>query len=230
MSHALFLSVFVVAACGLIYELVAGALSSYLLGDSITQGGDSHDKGYVRIIRKTLTEKHADLNLEVIGAGISGNKVPDLQRRLEKDVIGKKPTLVVIYIGINDVWHWKLNGRGTTRQDFEAGLRDMIARCQAAGIRVVLASPSVVGEKRRGTNDLDQDLDAYAQISARVARDTGAAFVDLRTAFFDALAPRNKDDKDKGVLTSDGVHMLPAGDEVILESLAKGLTDALPAR
>ncbi len=37
MSHALFLSVFVVAACGLMYELVAGALSSYLLGDSITQ-------------------------------------------------------------------------------------------------------------------------------------------------------------------------------------------------
>jgi spermidine synthase len=30
-------SVFIVASCGLIYELVAGALSSYLLGDSITQ-------------------------------------------------------------------------------------------------------------------------------------------------------------------------------------------------
>jgi lysophospholipase L1-like esterase len=51
------------------------------LGDSITQGGDSHDKGYVRVIRKTLTEKHGDLGIEVIGAGISGNKVPDLQRR-----------------------------------------------------------------------------------------------------------------------------------------------------
>jgi spermidine synthase len=31
------LSVFVVATCGLVYELVAGALASYLLGDSITQ-------------------------------------------------------------------------------------------------------------------------------------------------------------------------------------------------
>jgi spermidine synthase len=37
MSRALFLSVFVVAACGLVYELIAGALSSYLLGDSVTQ-------------------------------------------------------------------------------------------------------------------------------------------------------------------------------------------------
>jgi spermidine synthase len=32
-----YLTVFVIAACGLGYELVAGALSSYLLGDSITQ-------------------------------------------------------------------------------------------------------------------------------------------------------------------------------------------------
>lgn len=33
----LFLSVFIVATCGLIYELVAGALASYLLGDSVKQ-------------------------------------------------------------------------------------------------------------------------------------------------------------------------------------------------
>jgi spermidine synthase len=37
MSRLLLLSVFVIATCGLIYELVAGALASYLLGDSITQ-------------------------------------------------------------------------------------------------------------------------------------------------------------------------------------------------
>jgi spermidine synthase len=37
MNHALLISVFVIASCGLIYELVAGALASYLLGDSVTQ-------------------------------------------------------------------------------------------------------------------------------------------------------------------------------------------------
>src|SRR5262245_17552642 len=34
---ALLVSVFVVAACGLVYELAAGALASYLLGDSVLQ-------------------------------------------------------------------------------------------------------------------------------------------------------------------------------------------------
>src|SRR4051794_23104775 len=33
----LFFSVLVIATCGLIYELIAGTLASYLLGDSITQ-------------------------------------------------------------------------------------------------------------------------------------------------------------------------------------------------
>lgn len=32
---ALLASVFVIAACGLLYELAAGALASYLLGDSV---------------------------------------------------------------------------------------------------------------------------------------------------------------------------------------------------
>ncbi|RYY77743.1 MAG: polyamine aminopropyltransferase, partial [Comamonadaceae bacterium] len=34
---ALLASVFVVAACGLVYELAAGALASYVLGDSVLQ-------------------------------------------------------------------------------------------------------------------------------------------------------------------------------------------------
>src|SRR5580765_4136133 len=33
----LFINVFVIATCGLIYELLAGTLSSYVLGDSVTQ-------------------------------------------------------------------------------------------------------------------------------------------------------------------------------------------------
>lgn len=37
MAVILFLSVFLIAACGLIYELIAGTLASYLLGDSVFQ-------------------------------------------------------------------------------------------------------------------------------------------------------------------------------------------------
>src|SRR5690242_16078204 len=36
MVFALLISVFVIASCGLVYELIAGTLASYLLGDSVT--------------------------------------------------------------------------------------------------------------------------------------------------------------------------------------------------
>src|SRR3989442_9992709 len=36
-TPVLFLNVLIVATCGLVYELLAGTLASYVLGDSITQ-------------------------------------------------------------------------------------------------------------------------------------------------------------------------------------------------
>ena len=119
------------------------------LGDSITQAG-AGPKGYITLIQNTIKEKHPDLGVEVIGAGISGNKVPDLQRRLEKDVLAKKPTLVVIYIGINDVWHGENDpSKGTPKDKFEAGLKEIIGKVKEAGGRVVLCTPTVIGEKKK---------------------------------------------------------------------------------
>ena len=190
------------------------------LGDSITQGGDSHDKGYVRLIRKTLTEKHADLGIEVIGAGISGNKVPDLQKRLEKDVLSKKPTLVVIYIGINDVWHGESDpAKGTSKENFEAGLKEIIGKIKDSGARVVLCTPTTIGEKKPGTNKLDAQLDEFSEIGRKVAKDTKSTPCDLRKAFQDYLTKNNADDKAQGVLTTDRVHLSDAGNKLVAETI-----------
>ena len=37
-------------------------------------------------------------------------------------MLNKKPSIVVIYIGINDVWHSQ-NGKGTPKDEFESGLK-----------------------------------------------------------------------------------------------------------
>lgn len=190
------------------------------LGDSITQAGASGPKGYVNVIKKELAEKHKDLDIEVVGAGISGNKVPDLQRRLEKDVIAKRPTLVVIYIGINDVWHGEKDpARGTTPEKYEAGLKEIIGKVKDAGARVVLCTPTVIGEKKTGTNNLDAKLDQYAKISRQVAKETGVPLCDLRNAFLDYLAKHNADDKERGVLTTDRVHLNEAGNKLVAETI-----------
>ena len=191
------------------------------LGDSITQAGAKPD-GYVTLVRKALTESHPDLELEVIGAGISGNRVPDLEKRLERDVLSKNPTVVVIYIGINDVWH-STRGKGTSKEDYEAGLKRIIKQITEGGARVIMATPTMIGEKSDGSNSLDKMLEEYAAISREVAKDTDSQLLDLREIFVDYLKAHNKDQKEKGVLTSDGVHLNPVGNEFIADAMLSAL-------
>jgi lysophospholipase L1-like esterase len=189
------------------------------LGDSITQGGVS-PKGYVTVIKNTLAEKHPDLGIEIIGAGISGNKVPNLQARVDKDVVAKKPTIVVIYIGINDVWHGEKDpARGTTPDKFATGLEEVIGKCTAAGARVVLCTPTVIGEKNDGSNGLDAKLDEYADISRATAKKLNLQLCDLRKAFVDHLKANNPENKEKGILTTDRVHLNEAGNRLVAETI-----------
>ena len=204
------------------------------LGDSITQGGGG-PKGYITLVKKGVDEKLPDASIECLNAGISGNKVPDLLRRLQKDVLDKKPTLVFIYIGINDVWHWqkKQDGTmagGTPKDKYEAGLKEIIGKIKDAGARVILCTPSVIGEKEPGTNDRDKMLDEYADISRAVAKDTGLPLLDLHKAFQDYEKANNKENKPSGVLTTDGVHLNDAGNRFVADQMlgALGIQAAAP--
>ena len=198
------------------------------LGDSITQGGAGKN-GYIWVIEQALAAQQAEKKIELVKAGISGNKVPDLQRRVEKDVISKKPTIVFIYIGINDVWHWD-SGKGTTKENFESGLLDVIKRIQDAGAMVVLATPSVIGEKTDGTNKHDGNLDAYADISRKIAKENNLVLCDLRKAFLDHLKENNKANKESGILTGDRVHLNAAGNKFVANCAAASIAEALAKR
>lgn len=191
------------------------------LGDSITQAG-ARPGGYVSLFRQAVDEQFGKGKVEVIGAGISGHKVPDCQKRLDRDVISKKPTLVMIYIGINDVWH-STNGRGTSKEDFESGLKDLIKRCTDAGSKVVLCTPSVIGEKTDGSNRLDKMLEEYSGISRGVAKAMDIQMLDLRKAFVSHLKEHNKGQKPHSILTTDGVHLNASGNKFVAKVMGEAV-------
>jgi isoamyl acetate esterase len=196
------------------------------LGDSITAAG-AGKKGYITFIKQALDERHKDLNVACLGAGVSGNKVPDLQKRVERDVIAKKPTLVVIYIGINDVWHGERDpARGTPKDRFAAGLKEVIGKITAAGARVVLCTPSVIGEKHDGSNKLDAQLDEYAAVSRGVARELKVPVCDLRKAFLEHLKKNNPENAEKGILTNDRVHLNEAGNRFVAAAMLRVIDPA----
>jgi lysophospholipase L1-like esterase len=70
------------------------------LEDSITQAG-----GYQAVMKKVFDRFYPQLTVEIVNAGISGHKSPDMSARLQRDVIDKKPTIVTVSCGVNDVWH-----------------------------------------------------------------------------------------------------------------------------
>jgi lysophospholipase L1-like esterase len=187
------------------------------LGDSITQQG-GQPEGWVTLVRQALAEAGRDGQVEIINAGISGNKVPDLLKRLDSDVLRHRPTLVVIYIGINDVWHSE-SGNGTPRDVYEAALMELLARIQAAGAKAVLCTPSVIGESKPGANRLDAMLHDYVDVSRGVAARAGTQLLDLHKAFRDHIAANNPTDAPNGILTRDGVHLNEAGDAFVARQM-----------
>src|SRR5438105_853207 len=118
-------------------------------GDSLTYlaGKDEPKKhvtkGYVRIVREKLQELHKDKNIEVDWVATGGHTVPDLLKRLDKDVLSKKPTIVVIQIGCNDA-------RRIPKETFTRGLEELIDRLERAHIQVVQCTLTSVGEKHDG--------------------------------------------------------------------------------
>lgn len=196
------------------------------LGDSITQAG-AGPTGYVSIFRDAINKARPNSGITVIGAGISGNRVPDLEARLDKDVLAKKPSVVVIYIGINDVWHTK-NGRGTPADKFEAGLKSLIKRCTDAGARVVLSTASVIGEKHDGSNELDKLLAEFCEISRKVAMETGTTLLDLNAAFNKYEKEYNVANQEQNVLTTDGVHLNDAGNRFVATRMLEAVGEITP--
>jgi lysophospholipase L1-like esterase len=187
-------------------------------GDSLTSlAGEERPKehitkGYVRIVRETLKAKHPDKGIEVDWVATSGHTVPDLLRRVDADVIAKKPTIVVIQIGCNDA-------RRIPKATFKSGLEQLIDKLQKAGIQVVQCSLTSVGEKHDGTNKDDPKLEEFAEVARDVAKAKHVPLNDLRKAFVAHWKKQNPDNKPSGVLTYDGNHFNQKGMEFVAQQM-----------
>ncbi len=183
-------------------------------GDSITQAGVQGD-GYIKLLKTEYDQNQFEFH----GAGIGGNKVYDLYLRLDKDVLAKDPDLVFVYIGINDVWHKVLTKTGTDYNKFLGFYEAIIVKLKTKGSQVVLCTPTVIGEKPHGLNDLDTELDKYAQGVRYLAQKYHLPLCDLRAAFMNYLEKNNTEHLEQGILTTDKVHLNAAGNRLVADTM-----------
>jgi lysophospholipase L1-like esterase len=189
-------------------------------GDSITEAAVK-PHGFITIDDSLLNPGSA-ANYELIGAGVSGNKVYDLYLRMEDDVISRSPDIVVIYVGVNDVWHKKM-GTGTDADKFERFYLALVKKFKSANIKVIVCTPATIGERFDNTNEQDGDMNHYSNIIRKIADDQHLTLVDLRSAFEEYEKLNNKNNLDRGLLTSDGVHLNDAGNLFVAKLMAQGI-------
>lgn len=191
-------------------------------GDSITQAGVNKG-GYIDRIQDFIKLHSLQEKYELAGAGIGGNKVYDLYLRLEEDVLAKDPQTVVIYVGINDVWHKTSSGTGTDLDKYEKFYVALIKRLQAKNIKVAVCTPSVIGEKKNNANPQDADLEKYSAVIRKLATTYNCTLIDLRAAFAQYEKGNNTEDKESGILTTDRVHLNEKGNQLVADEMIKAL-------
>lgn len=189
-------------------------------GDSITESGIKPG-GYIKRMDSLLALQGKSDLYELVGSGISGNKIYDLFLRLEEDVLSKNPDMVVMYIGVNDVWHKRNTGTGTDPDKFEKFYTAILKRLAVNNIKVVLCTPAVIGEKTDFSNEQDGDLNKYSNIIRGIADKNNLPLIDLRRVFLDYNLKNNPSNKESGILTTDRVHLNAKGNLLVAEEMLK---------
>jgi lysophospholipase L1-like esterase len=219
-NRLLWFSLFISAFVLMSYDVDQKKKKVIFFGDSITQAA-VQPRGYISQLDSMIKKEGLKNNYELIGSGISANKVYDLYLRLDDDVLAKSPDIVVIYIGVNDVWHKATHGTGTDYDKFGKFYEAIVKKLKAANIQPVLCTPAVIGEKTDNSNQQDGDLNLYSNWIRDFAKRNTLPLVDLRKTFIDYNLQNNKNNQEKGILTTDRVHLNNKGNEVVATEIWK---------
>tara|TARA_A100001015_G_scaffold95638_1_gene106295 strand:- start:1369 stop:2064 length:696 start_codon:yes stop_codon:yes gene_type:complete len=199
------------------------------LGDSITQQAEDFENGFISLLRQNLSQEEVKL----VGKGIGGDKVSNLLTRYKADVIDLNPDIVFIYIGINDVWHKYDFGTGSDIDLYERGLRTIISDIKLLGSKIVLCTPTVIGENTgdfvlgnqfkdvETMEKMNGDLDTFSEVIRKLSNEYETELLDLRKIFMDYLAENNINNDAAGILTTDGVHLNEQGNKLIADQMIK---------
>jgi len=203
-----------------------------LIGDSITDAGRRGTArpmgvGYARLLQGLQAAREPDKPVRMLNKGIGGDTIIDIESRWERDALRHRPDWLLLYTGINDL-NSRYGRRITVTPDiYRAGLARCLESARAArpdlGLVVVgpflLSRDDLAGSYR---HIVLQELPAYIDAAAAVARGLDARFVDLQAAMrplMDRLGNRALG----GNLGADTVHPSELGCLAIAEAVYAAL-------
>ncbi len=183
------------------------------LGDSVT-GVYYHTGGYrayPEMLEIALKQAVPNAHVKVINAGISGHSTNEGLARLDRDVLSKRPDLVTISFGLNDMSR-------VPEDQFRKNMDLLIERCQAAKSLVVLCTPnSVISTSSRPIEKLRK----YCEIIHAVGRERNIPVCDQFAA---GETLRSQDAWSWRLTLSDEIHPNLDGHKLMAEELCRTIT------
>jgi len=185
------------------------------LGDSITSQGCRDPLGYARLVTTGLQAN--GIQVELFAAGRSGNCSNDMLARVDRDVIEKKPDWLMVSCGVNDV-----NGgqEGVPLDKYIENVRAIVAKAQAASIRVMILTATMIGEDAR--SEKNRTLASYNDFLRELAVEKKCLLANLNAQMQDGVAKAEKAGrKAGGIFLRDELHMNAAGNILMATGVLK---------
>jgi lysophospholipase L1-like esterase len=157
-------------------------------GDSVTDAGrdrnDPHDmgSGYPRYASAMIADAYPDIEFEFVNLGISGHRTENLVARLQSDFVDVAPDMVVLLIGVNDVWHHFSHNIETTPEYFESNLRKILSTIkETMGAKLVMIEPFLL----YGSDKVNmlEELDEKIRIERALAQEYADAYLPMQAIF-----------------------------------------------
>ncbi len=212
--------------------LAAGADFFIKDGDTVVFYGDSitDQRLYTTFTESYIVTRFPRMQVKFVHSGWGGDRVSGggggpVDRRIDRDVVAYKPTVVTIMLGMND-GHYRANDPETF-STFASGYADIVKRIKTAlpGVRITVIEPSPYDDVTRppvfegGYNAV---LLRYSGYLKQLAGDENLNLADLNTDVVAALAKANATDPvNAQKIIPDRVHPGAAGHLLMAEGLLK---------
>ncbi|WP_299461010.1 GDSL-type esterase/lipase family protein [uncultured Gimesia sp.] len=170
---------------------------------------------------------------EVINAGVGGNLSSQLLKRIDRDVLAHKPSVVVLMVGTND----RLNSGGFIDiKDYRNNVNTLIDKIQAGGTEVLLMTPppcipellfSRHDSKKYADQSPVERMQEVRTVLLEISQKRKIPLLDFHDYLIEhKIADSNKTSVLRNPANSgikDGVHLTPAGYQLLAKLVAEKL-------
>lgn len=193
--------------------------TSVQFGNGNLWGNENLGLGFPNMFSSFMSAKYKNINVTYFNRGISGNRSCDLVGRWQQDCLDINPDIMVMLIGINDVWRKFDKNDPTSNEDFSKNYRFLLEETikKNPDVKFVLIEPFFFNVPCQHTDDFRAELLGKIREIRLLCKEFGCYYV----PFDGIVAGACMTGEYTKWLFPDGVHLSSNGHALLCSELVK---------